>query len=458
MGGSGMGMGGSVNDGESFVTNVMVTVHPDVRTILNVTWNQTTAVNQTWLEFSFESGSVMTSRAKPGAAGMHRDVVLGVPGSTAVTVRVVSEQGGVRHVTRDYMGTTGAIPSGLPVPTVTMYDINAASPERYLIGAVENSTGGGDVDYYQSQSWLFVMDRRGRMLWYYTDATVDETFGFFRMARDGGYIWSERRPYGGGGGQRGAIKMTLDRSYYEQVAVSNLSDCIDVTDDGALLYDVQGTLMERSRAGETRTIWNCRTALGTGFNCYTNTVNWNKAANTVLMSFPEPGLVVEIDRTSGMLVGQYGTRSGSFAFAPPLSMPPTAWSFGFQHFPNYTAAGTLMLSSHMPGYEETSMPVANQHAFLEFAVDKTNRRLTEVWRYTDGPEWAHAKGMAMRLPNGNTLANYGTGGVIREITPDKRTVFHVKFDTPGANDFYNKMVGNTYLLSDLYELNVGGPP
>ena len=38
------------------------------------------------------------------------------------------------------------------------------------------------------------------------------------------------------------------------------------------------------------------------------------------------------------------------------------------------------------------------------------------------------KGMAIRLPNGNTLANYGTGGVIREITPDKQTVFHVKFD------------------------------
>ena len=40
------------------------------------------------------------------------------------------------------------------------------------------------------------------------------------------------------------------------------------------------------------------------------------------------------------------------------------------------------------------------------------------------------KGMAIRLPNGNTLANYGTGGVIREITPDKQTAFHVKFDAP----------------------------
>ncbi|HEX6765522.1 MAG TPA: hypothetical protein VF103_08600, partial [Polyangiaceae bacterium] len=445
MGGAMGGTGGSADDGDTYVSGVTVTVHPNVRTILVVTWTQTMAAEQTWLEFTFETGSILTSRAKPGATGAHRDVVLGVPGQTPVTIRVVSSQGGVRHKTRDYMGTTGAIPSGLPVPTIVSYDATGASPERYLFGAVEDSTGGGDVDYYRSPSWLFVMDRKGRMLWYYTDATVDETFGFVRIARDGEYIWSERRPFGGGG-TRGVVKMTLDREYFETVAVANLADCIDVTDDGALLYDNDGTLMERSRAGQTRTIWSCQTALGVP-NCYSNTVNWVKATNTVLMSFPEPnrptnsiGTIVEIDRANGTLVAKYGAGSGAYTFAAPLSMPPTAWNFGFQHFPNINAAGNLMVSSHMPGYERTDMPVANQHAFLEFSIDRTAKRLTEVWRYTNGPEWAHAKGMAVRLPNGNTLANYGTGGVIREITPDKRTVFNVKFDTPGANDFYNKMV------------------
>jgi len=157
------------------------------------------------------------------------------------------------------------------------------------------------------------------------------------------------------------------------------------------------------------------------------------------------------------LVGQYGSAPGSFAFAPPLTNPPAAWNFGFQHFANLSPAGTLMVSSHMPGFEVTSNPVANQHAFLEFEIDRTRRVLTEKWRYTEGPEWAHAKGMAIRLANGNTLANYGTGGTIREITPDKRTVFQVKFDTPGGSDFYNKMVGNNVLLDDLYVLNGGGP-
>ena len=61
------------------------------------------------------------------------------------------------------------------------------------------------------------------------------------------------------------------------------------------------------------------------------------------------------------------------------------------------------------------------------------------------------------LANGNTLANYGSGGVIREITPDKQTAFHVKFDAPNGDDFYNKMVGHNELIDDLYALNGGGP-
>jgi hypothetical protein len=102
------------------------------------------------------------------------------------------------------------------------------------------------------------------------------------------------------------------------------------------------------------------------------------------------------------------------------------------------------------------VPGEYRHAFVEFDIDRDARTLTERFRYTQGPEWPSAKGMAIRLPNGNTLVNYGTGGVIREVTADGRTVFGVKFDVPGGDDFFNKMVGHNVLLDDLYALN-GGP-
>jgi hypothetical protein len=452
---------------DAFASNVAVDVHPDVNTLLVVTWTQSVAADEVWLEFTFEDDDVMRSRGSAGSLGEHRDVVLGVPGDVDVTVRIVSRSGGVNYRSRDYSGRTRAVPSGrngMPVPTIVSYDPELASPDRWLFGSVEASTGGSEGQYYLSTFWLYIMDRQGRVVWYYADPGSNATSSFQRIARDGEYIWIEKRCYScipeivsPGGYPESVVKMTLDRAYLEEISVPGLSDAIDVTDDGGLLYDAEDELREMSRDGTVRRLWSCRRQFGRDFECYSNTVNWNARGNTVLLSFPYEGTAVEIDRESGQMVAQYGNRAGSCKFAPPSSVPPTSWEFGFQHFPNITPSGTLLLSSHMLGLDQNSRPVANQHAFLEFEIDRGSQQLVERWRYTEGPEWPHAKGMAIRLANGNTLANYGTGGAIREITPDKRTAFHVKFDTPGGDDFYNRMVGHNVLIDDLYALNGGGP-
>jgi hypothetical protein len=455
---------GGAGSGDAYATGVMVTVHPDIRTMLNVTWTQAMAADQVYLEFTFEAGNVMTSRAKPGAVGMKRDVVIGVPAATAVTVRVVSRAGGVDYKTRDYMGTTGALPSGLPVGQVLMYNAAIASPNRWMFGAVENSTGGCNSTqcFYHTTFWLYIMDRQGRMVWYYSDAASNATSSFQRMARDGEYIWIEKRPFGGNSA-RSVLKRTLDGTYSENIPISGLADCIDVTSDGSLLYDANNVLRERTRAGQTRDIFNCRNHWSSG-SCYTNTVNWNSRDNTVLMSYPERDTVLEVSRTTAnTVVGQYGMASGSYSFAttPPPPPPETTWQFGYNHFANISKDGTLMVSSHLNAEQATNQPVAGQHAFMEFTIDRTNRRLTNAWYYNGGQEWAMYKGMVIKLANNNYLANYGTGGVIREITPDKQTAFLVKFDAPAGSsgtDFYNKMVGHNELINDLYALNGGGPP
>jgi hypothetical protein len=457
-GGTTGGGAAGAGSGDDYVSGVTITVHPKTATILNVTWTQIKAADQVLLEFTFTGGSVMTSRAAAGATGAHKDVVLGVPGSTAVTVRVVSRVGGVDYKTRDYTGMTGAIPTAMPKPTVSMYDPTRATSDRWLFGSVENSTGGCNNDscYYNQLFWLYIMDRQGRIVWYYADPVSNGTSSFQRIARDGEYIWIEKRPWSGGATPT-VMKTTLDQSYSETLTVPNLSDCIDVTSDGSLLYDTdpQWELRELTKAGTTRTIWSCPKSMPTGFMCYSNTINWDPASDSVLLSFPDENTVVQIDRKTGSIVAKYGAASGSYAFDQPN------WTFEFQHFANISSRGTLMVSSHLPGYGDgdsgTMMPVANKHSFQEWTIDRTNKKLLQKWIYSDGPEWAMYKGMVILLPNGNYLANYGTGGVIREITPDKQTVFYVKFDVSTGNDFFNKMVGNNVLIDDLYALNGGGP-
>lgn len=450
------GSGGGATTSDAYATDVEIAVHDDVNTILVVTWTQAMAAEEVWLEFTFEEGNVMASRPKSGEAGPHRDVVLGVPGDTDVTVRVMSRAGGADYRSSDYTGHTDPVPSGMPEPTVVDYDPSIASPDRYLFGSVEDSPDSVQQsrnNYYSGQFWLYIMDRKGRIVWYYNNPANNASSTFQRMARDGGeYIWIDQ----GRRGDQGVIKMTLDHEYFETIDVP-VGDCIDVTEEGTLLYDVDGELFEWTEGGGSRSIWSCHAELELEPNCYSNTVNYNPDTDSVVMSFPEPGAVVEIDRQSGEMVGYYGNQQGAWAFDPPLTMPPEEWRFGIQHFPNITAAGTLLVSSHLPPHDTfQSAPSPNEHSFVEFRINRDTETLTEIWRYTEGPEWPHAKGMAIRMANGNTLANYGTGGVIREITPTKQTAFMVKWDIPGNEDFYNKMVGHNELIDDLYALN-GGP-
>ncbi len=282
---------------------------------------------------------------------------------------------------------------------------------------------------------------------------------FPRPARDGEYLFTEKRSFGPGG-TPAVLEMSLDRQYFETITIPLLSDCVDMTNDGALLYDTEersqgnAELRELSKGGMDRSIWSCTQEFGSSFLCYSNTVNYDPLTDTVLLSFPEEGTIAEIDRESGALVATYGDQQGSYAFSPE------PWALLWQHFPNITPEGTLLVSSHLPGFGRFATAAPNQHAFEEFEIDRTNQRLVRRWLYgdaaTDGPEWAYSRGMAIKLSNGNVLGNYGAGGAIREITPDKKTVFYVKFDVDNGNDYYNKLVGNTFLIDDLYALN-GAP-
>jgi hypothetical protein len=449
--------------GDPYVSGVTVAVSTKVSTILVVTWTQAKAADQVFLEFSFAGSNVMTSRPLPGATGAHRDVVLGVPGSTAVTLRIVSRMGGTDYKTKDYTGTTGAVPTGMPKPTVSMYDASAASSDRWMVGAVESSpnTCTNDSCYFHSVWWLYILDRQGRVVWYYADGTSTDVSSFPQIARDGEYLFVEKRNFNLSG-TPSVLKMTLDRETYSaSVTVPDLSDGVDMTTDGTLLYDTEernrgnAELRQMTRAGAVSTIWKCNGAFGTSFQCYSNIVSWDPATDTVLLSFPEENTVAQIDRKTGTLVATYGSRTGSYTFSP------SPWSFVWQHGAVISPQGTLLVSSHLPQYTKDSAAGPSQHAFEEFMIDRTNKRLTRLWIFgdvaSDGPEWAASRGEAVRLKNGNTLVNYGTGGVIREVTPAKKTVFYVKFDISSTNDYFNKLVGHDFMIDDLYALNGGGP-
>ena len=102
--------------------------------------------------------------------------------------------------------------------------------------------------------------------------------------------------------------------------------------------------------------------------------------------------------------------------------------------------GTLMVSTHLPGTQT--------HLFAEYELDDARKALRNAWEYGRGvADWPAERGMVAKLSMGNRLANYGSAGVIVEITPDGRVVWRVEFG--------DRLLGLNTLVADLYALNRG---
>jgi len=458
---------GETSDVE-FIADVSVAVHDEVNTILVVTWQQLQASDATWIEYSFDDGEWLTSPEVARDEGMQQEVLLGIPGDTEVTFRLHNRSGTTEVQSEEYLGETQSVPEQMPRPTILSYDATLASPNRWMFGSIEDTSGSANnPSYYGGPHWMYIIDRQGRIVWYYADLTVNPTSAFPRITPDGHIAIEKRSFFSAGSYDPTVLHMTLDHALFEHVDAPGLDDCIDFTDDGALLYNTYSNapggaaLMEMSPDGTAREVWNCDDWANdnnvNGQNvCYSNTVNWNRDDDTVLMSMPYINTVVEIDRESGDLVGQYGEAPGSWEFAPGSY----DWSFEFNHFAN-VSGGRLFVSTHEPGHggDQSSGSATEDfgvHLFTAFELDRDNERVVEDWVYVvEDDEWARYKGMVMPVENGdgNVIANVGTGGTIWEITPNQEVAFKVLWDGDFTAEQNNKMAGHNILIDDLYALN-----
>src|SRR5690606_2027976 len=166
--------GGSIISDE-YVGDVSLELHTRINTVLVATWTQTKAAEATWLEFGIAGEDPMQSRARSGSAGIRSEVVLGVPAQREVTLRVVSKHGDIAYKSSEFKARTKALPKGMPEPRILAYDAGLASSEPWLFGSVEDSEGGGPHGYYSRTFWLYIMDRRGRIVWYWADPASNAT-------------------------------------------------------------------------------------------------------------------------------------------------------------------------------------------------------------------------------------------------------------------------------------------
>lgn len=165
---------------------------------------------------------------------------------------------------------------------------------------------------------------------------------------------------------------------------------------------------------------------------HANALNYDDERETYMWSFAGFDTFAEIDR-GGNVVRTYGDFGD---IKPTLQeYARNEDGFEFQHDPHWTKDGTILMFT----YDKENGCYA-----IEFEVDESSNTMTEIWQYGRNERLiVQALGTARHMDNGNTMVNFGSSGVLREVTPAGEVVWEGYTD---SGTFF----GSTHTLNSLY--------
>ncbi len=412
---------------ESFDFDTRVEIHDTEPTVVVVSWTTETP-GPSWVEFGVDGALDRTTSVEDDGTTEHEFRLVGLPASTEVQFRAVSESDGVESAST---GTawTREFPPHVPRMGFGALDHDLAAPNAYVAASVFGATTG-----------TLVADREGSVLWFWQqpgNVTIPKM-----ELRNGSTELIAMVTPAAFGTQNAQIRIfsIADGSEQGFTLTGGAHHAFTQLPDGSIAYihaDIRewenplGEVVKvagdaiaiRSPDGDTRdlfTIWDWQAPAwnewwGDGYFAgasnwtHANALDYDPNTDTLLLSMRNTRSVVEVDVGSGEVVRWFGTREG-YGFA--VGTQP----FAFQHDVKWSRAGTLLASITD---DRTTFSV-------EYEVDEDRRRLSEVWSFgEDLGFFAEVHGGIEELDNGNRLINWGTRPEIREVTTDTEVAWDV---------------------------------
>lgn len=132
--------------------------------------------------------------------------------------------------------------------------------------------------------------------------------------------------------------------------------------------------------------------------------------------------VTKIKKSTGEIIWRLGgskCKNNQFTFIDDDQNG--FFGFSHQHSIRITDNNDILL------YDNGNMKDNPYSRAVEYHLDIDNKTATKVWEYRNTPDiFQGAMGNVERLPNGNTLINWGQQ-YITEVTPENKVVFNLKY-------------------------------
>jgi hypothetical protein len=220
---------------------------------------------------------------------------------------------------------------------------------------------------------------------------------------------------------------------------AGLSHQLTVLPDESVAFYAYGTngcddIKLRAPDGTITTIVNAQAAHGGTSPCHVNAIFYSKMDDTLVFSDLDNNCLTKITRTGTTVwVLNGGALNGPVS---SFNDGGVVWQggqhgfhiLGLDDFVIFNNNSTIPAGSGVRWTGTPALGTGTGSLAIEVKLDLEAMTAAETWSYvTDGAAFAdNILGDAQRLPNGNTMVDFATKGLIVEVAPDGTTLQQIR--------------------------------
>lgn len=378
-----------------------------------------------YIEFGLDDAFDMQAPVDP-AEPNYRTLLLGMKPEQEYHYRIVVTAGDQRCTGPDETLQTGSIPNTLRPVTVTTPQPDKVAKGFMIMGSITNGP-------------VFILDSDGDYVWWANAGGLMRA----HMSYDGKYIWTQALNWGTGigpvpqsgfpGGHAAFHRISMDGMQMDTYGEDEFGDAthdFDVTSDGSYLFaDINGwdncamKVVERTADGQRRDVFNVSDYYQAS-DCLINAMHYWPDDDSITVSELPSNAIIKLTRSgeiAWVLNGDHSTFTQGDA---------PRWVGGQHGHQLVTPDRILVFVNGINPYTNERDP-GDSSMVYEIQLDPATGTANKVWEY-DGGLRAIVFGDVQRLPNGNTLVDYGSANEIHEVDGDGQLVQSIRFAAGGS--------------------------